>query len=158
MTEIKTNIKNYRRKIKMTLIKLSPFREMETLENQIQRIFNEFPFKNKMSGSFTPAIDMLEDEKNLYLTVELPGIEKEDVKISLHNDLLTISGERKREEKKEKENFYHLEMCYGSFNRAITLPVEIDSEKIEANFKNGILKIQLPKSNPKDIAKTIEIK
>lgn len=142
----------------MTLIKLSPFREMETLENQIQRIFNEFPFRNKMSGSFTPAIDLREDEKNLYLTVELPGIEKEDVKISLHNDLLTISGERKREEKKEEENYYHLEMCYGAFNRAITLPVEVDSERIEANFKNGILKIQLPKSNPKDIAKTIEIK
>lgn len=142
----------------MTLIKLSPFREMETFENQIQKIFNEFPFTRKMSGSFTPAIDLREDEKNLYLTVELPGIEKEEVKISLHNDLLTISGERKREEKKEQENYYHLEMCYGTFNRSVTLPVEVDSEKIEANFKNGILKIQMPKSNPKDISKAIEIK
>ncbi|MDP2208508.1 MAG: Hsp20/alpha crystallin family protein [Bacteroidota bacterium] len=151
----------------MTLIKFSPFREIETLENQIQKIFNDLPLTRRMSGSFNPAIDLREDEKNLYLTAELPGIEKEEVKISLHNDVLTISGERKREEKKEKahlnaavgqENYYHLEMCYGTFNRSVTLPVEVDNEKIEANFKNGILKIQLPKINPKDISKTIEIK
>ncbi|MDI6803658.1 MAG: Hsp20/alpha crystallin family protein [Bacteroidota bacterium] len=142
----------------MTLIKFSPFREIETLENQIQKIFNDFPLTRRMSGSFIPSIDLREDEKNLYLTAELPGIEKEEVKISLHNDVLTISGERKREEKKEKENFYNLEMCYGTFNRSVTLPVEVDNEKIEANFKNGILKIQMPKSNPKDISKTIEIK
>lgn len=142
----------------MTLIKFSPFRELETLENQIQRMFSDFPFSRRSSGPFVPAIDMHEDDKNLYITAELPGIEKDDIKISLHNDVLTISGERKREERKEKENYYHLEMCYGSFNRSITLPVEVDSDRVEASFKNGILKIQLPKSNPKDISKTIEIK
>lgn len=142
----------------MTLIKFSPFRELEAFENQIQRMFSDFPFTRRLSGSFVPAIDMHEDDKNLYITAELPGIEKEDIKISLHNDVLTISGERKREEKKENENYYHLEMCYGAFNRSITLPVEVDSEKVEASFKNGILKIQLPKSNPKDISRTIEIK
>ncbi len=142
----------------MTLIKFSPFREIETLENQIQKIFNDLPLTRKMSGSFVPSIDLREDEKNLYLTVELPGIEKEEIKISLHNDLLTISGERKREERKEKENYYHLEMCYGTFNRSVTLPVEVDNDKIEANFKNGILRIQMTKINPKDISKTIEIK
>lgn len=142
----------------MTLIKFSPFREIETLENQIQKIFNDLPLTRKMSGSFVPSIDLREDEKNLYLTAELPGIEKEEIKISLHNDLLTISGERKREERKEKENYYHLEMCYGTFNRSVTLPVEVDNDKIEANFKNGILRIQMTKINPKDISKTIEIK
>ncbi len=142
----------------MTLIKFSPFRELEAFENQIQRMFSDFPFSRRSSGSFIPAIDMHEDDKNLYITAELPGIEKDDIKISLHNDVLTISGERKREEKKENENYYHLEMCYGAFNRSITLPVEVDTEKVEASFKNGILKIQLPKSNPKDISKTIEIK
>lgn len=142
----------------MTLIKFSPFRELEAFENQIQRMLGDFPFSRRSSGSFIPAIDMHEDDKNLYITAELPGIEKDDIKISLHNDVLTISGERKREEKKENENYYHLEMCYGAFNRSITLPVEVDTEKVEASFKNGILKIQLPKSNPKDISKTIEIK
>lgn len=142
----------------MTLIKFSPFRELETLENHMQKIFSEFPFSRRMTGSFVPAIDMHEDDKNLYITAELPGIEKDDIKISLHNDVLTISGEKKREEKKENENYYHLEMCYGAFNRSITLPVEVDSDRVEANFKNGVLKIQLAKSNPKDISKTIEIK
>lgn len=142
----------------MTLIKFSPFRELETLENHMQKIFSEFPFSRRLTGSFVPAIDMYEDDKNLYITAELPGIEKDDIKISLHNDVLTISGEKKREEKKENENYYHLEMCYGAFNRSITLPVEVDSDRVEANFKNGVLKIQLAKSNPKDISKTIEIK
>lgn len=142
----------------MTLIKFSPFKNIESLENQIQRMFSDFPFSRKMSGSYVPAVDMHEDEKNLYITMELPGIEKKDVKIALHNDVLMISGERRREEKKESENYYHLEMCYGAFNRSITLPVEVDNEKIEAVFKNGILKVQFPKINPKDISKTIEIK
>ncbi len=142
----------------MTLVKFSPFREINSLENQIQKMFGDFPFSRKTTGSFLPAIDMHEDEKNLYITAELPGIEKKEVKISLHNDVLTISGERKREEKKESENFYHLEMCYGSFNRSVNLPVDVDNDKIDATFKNGILKIQLPKINPKDISKTIEIK
>lgn len=151
----------------MTLVKFSPIKEIESFEKQMSRIFNDFPLKwNFGGGSFSPRINVFEDEKNLVIEAEIPGMEKKDVKVTLHNDVLTISGERKRETKTEKarlngaveqENYFHLESCYGSFNRSINLPVEVDSERVEASFKNGLLKIQLPKVNPKDISKTIDI-
>ncbi|MBU1298397.1 MAG: Hsp20/alpha crystallin family protein [Bacteroidetes bacterium] len=142
----------------MTLVKFSPIKEIESFEKQMSRIFNDFPFKWDFGGgSFSPRINVFEDEKNLVIEAEIPGMEKNEVKVTLHNDVLTISGERKRETKTEKENYFHLESCYGSFNRSINLPVEVDGERVEASFKNGLLKIQLPKVNPKDISKTIEI-
>ncbi|MDI6780313.1 MAG: Hsp20/alpha crystallin family protein [Bacteroidota bacterium] len=151
----------------MTIVKFSPIKEIESFEKQMSRIFNDFPFKWDFGGgSFSPRINVFEDEKNLVIEAEIPGMEKKDVKVTLHNDVLTISGERKRETKTEKarlngaveqENYFHLESCYGSFNRSINLPVEVDGERVEASFKNGLLKIQLPKVNQKDISKTIEI-
>lgn len=143
----------------MTLVRFSPIKEIESFEKQMSRIFNELPFKwDFSSGSFSPRINVFEDEKNLNIEAEIPGMEKNDVKVMLHNDVLTISGERKKETKEEKENYFHLESCYGAFNRSINLPVEVDSERVEASFKNGLLKIQLPKTNPKDISRTVEIK
>jgi len=142
----------------MTLVKFSPIKEIESFEKQMNRIFNDFPFRWDFSnGNFSPRINVFEDDKNLIVEAEIPGMEKKDVKVTLHNDVLTISGERKRETKAEKENYLHLESSYGSFNRSINLPVEVDSEKVDASFKNGLLKIQLLKVNPKDISKTIEI-
>ena len=143
----------------MTLVKFSPIKEMESFEKQMSRIFNnDFPFKCDFSGgSYSPRVNVFEDEKNLVIEAETPGLEKKDVKVTLHNDVLTISGERKREIKTDKENYFHLESCYGSFERSINLPVEVDTEHVDASFKNGLLKIQLPKVNPKDISKTIEI-
>jgi HSP20 family protein len=143
----------------MTLVKFSPIKEIESFEKQMSRIFSDFPFKWDFSGgSFSPRINVFEDEKNLNIEAEIPGMEKKDVKVMLHNDVLTISGERKRETKEEKENYFHLESCYGAFNRSINLPVEVDSERVEAVFQNGLLKILLPKINPKDISRTVEIK
>ncbi len=142
----------------MTLVKFSPIKELESFEKQMSRIFNDFPFKWDFSGgSFSPRVNVFEDEKNLIIEAEIPGMEKKDVKVTLHNDVLTISGERKRERKTEKENYFHLESCYGSFNRSINLPMEVESDSVEASFNNGLLKIQLPKVNPKDISKTIDI-
>jgi len=143
----------------MTLVKFSPIKEMESFEKQMSRIFNnEFPCNCDFSGgSYSPRINVFEDEKNFIIEAEIPGMEKKDVKVTLHKDVLTISGERKRESKIDKENYYHLESSYGAFERSINLPVEVDGEHVDASFKNGLLKIQLPKVNPKDISKTIEI-
>jgi HSP20 family protein len=142
----------------MTLIKYSPLREIETLEKQMSSLFNDLPVKWDFSGTnFSPRINVFENEKSLFVESEIPGMEKKDVKILLHNNVLTISGERNRETKTDKENYFHLESCYGSFNRSIELPVEVDSEHVEATFKNGVLKIQMPKVNPKDISRNIEI-
>ena len=144
--------------IKMTLIKYAPFKSIDTLEKQMSRIFHDMPFRWDFStNNFTPKLNVLEDEKNLIVEAEIPGLEKKDVKITLHNNILTVSGERKSESKTENDNYYHRESCYGSFERSVELPVEVDSERVEASFKNGLLKIQMLKVNPKDISKTIEI-
>jgi HSP20 family protein len=144
--------------IKMTLIKYAPFKTIDTLEKQMSRIFHDMPFRWDFStNNFTPKLDVLEDEKNLIVEAEIPGMEKKDVKITLHNNVLTISGERKSEAKTENDNYYHRESSYGTFERSVELPVEVDSERVEASFKNGLLKIQMLKVNPKDISKTIEI-
>jgi len=109
-------------------------------------------------GSYTPRVDIAEDDENVYVTAELPGVKKEDIKLSIQDDVLTIKGEKKREDKEVKKNYYRAERCYGSFSRSFTLPVEVDSEKVDARFEDGVLHIELPKLTKKVVEKSIEIK
>ena len=108
-----------------------------------------------------PAIDFAEDENAYHLTAELPGLSEKDINLSLSDDMLTISGE-KREERQEQEkdkNYHYSERRFGSFRRMIQLPQHIDRDKIEANFKNGVLTVALPKSqDARQRQKKIEIK
>ena len=103
--------------------------------------------------SFDPAIDIQENADNFELTAELPGIDKKDVNISINDDVLTISGEKKNEVKKEDTQCYRSERIFGKFERSFRLPDEVDQDKIEANYENGILHLQIPKteeSKPKE--------
>ena len=94
----------------------------------------------------SPALDFAEDDKAYHLTAELPGLNDKDIDLTISDDMLTISGE-KREEKEEKQKDYHwTERRFGSFRRAVQLPAHIDRDKIEANFKNGVLSVTLPKT------------
>jgi HSP20 family protein len=142
----------------MTLIKFEPLKEFESLHDRLMRMFNEFPME--VTSQFNPRIDISEDEKNIYVEAEVPGIRKEDLKISIQDNILTISGEKKHEfEDKKEKNYYRSERCYGSFQRSFTLPADINRDKTEANFEDGILKINIEKSQPKEEkARTIQIK
>lgn len=108
-------------------------------------------------GIWAPAVDLIEKEDKLIAKVELPGVEKKDVKLSLTDNNLSIQGEVKKDDETKNENYYYRERMYGSYSRTISLPAEIDKEKINAKFKNGILEITMPKKpevQPKEI--TIE--
>ncbi|MFZ2331421.1 MAG: Hsp20/alpha crystallin family protein [Atribacterota bacterium] len=145
----------------MDLIRWEPRR------NLLRSLFDDFfdvvetPGRGRRSwfegAMWEPAIDLIDKKDNLIAKVELPGVDKKDVKISLTENNLTIQGEIKKEEETKKENYYYRERAYGNYARTIFLPAEIDKEKISARFKNGILEITMPKKpevQPKEI--TIE--
>jgi HSP20 family protein len=144
--------------IDMTLIKFEPLKEFESLHDRLMRMFNDFSYD--VPSNFNPRIDISEDENNIYVEAELPGIKKDDLKISIQDNILTISGEKKSEvEDKKDKSYYRSERCYGSFQRSFTLPSEVNRDKTEAKFEDGILKVNLKKSQPKEInARTIQIK
>jgi HSP20 family protein len=108
-----------------------------------------------------PRVDVSESENEYEVTAELPGIDEKDVELTLADNVLTIRGEKKveREEKDKDKNYYMSERSFGSFRRAVPLPAEVDEDRVEANFKNGVLTVHLPKS-PQAQARTrrIEVK
>jgi len=144
----------------MTLIKFEPLRELETLNDRIQRYFEDFSnFGVKFNENFNPRIDIHEDEENINVTAEIPGVKKENLKITLQDNILTIEGEKKKEEEKKEKNFYRTERVFGNFKRCFTLPVEVDSDKVEAKFENGTLNIRIKKLEQKaKNEKIIELK
>ncbi len=93
-----------------------------------------------------PAVDVSETDEEYRVSVELPGLGKDDIEVSIERGYLTISGERKEEEREEKENFLRLERFYGSFTRTIPLPASVDEKAVEASFKDGLLSLRLPKT------------
>ena len=130
-------------------------RQMETLHKEMDRLFDEWPIETARPSfmpwawgrEFTmPNIDETEDEKAFYVSIELPGMDEKDVDITLSGRLLTIRGEKKEDEKEEGKDFYRRERKYGSFRRTLELPGEVDESKIEAYFKKGVLKIELPRT------------
>jgi HSP20 family protein len=136
----------------MTVLKFEPLKELENLNNRIQRYFEDFPSLGlELKGNFNPRIDISEDEKNLFIEAEIPGTKKEDIKITLHDNILTLKGEKRREEERKEKNFFRSERAFGPFTRSFTLPVQVDSNDVEAKFEDGILMIKLGKVNPKPI-------
>ncbi|MGE5430748.1 MAG: Hsp20/alpha crystallin family protein [Syntrophomonadaceae bacterium] len=136
----------------MSVRKFEPIKELENFGSRVQRYFEDFPaFGMDLSGAFSPRIDISEDESNLYVEAELPGIRKEDLKITLHDNILTLKGEKRRVEEHKDKNFYRNERTYGTFTRSFTLPVEVNSEKVDAKFEDGALMIKMEKTNPKPV-------
>lgn len=143
--------------------------DMTALQREMNRMFNEFysgfdisPMRlmEEPLSRFTPSIDVKENSKEIKVTAELPGIDEKDISVSLEDNFLVLSGERKEEKKEEGEEYYHREMSYGSFRRAIPLDSKIDAEKVEAEFKNGVLNVSLPKlpGSESEKGRKIEIK
>ncbi len=135
------------------LMRYSPFKEIEMLEREINKMFNDF-FRGVETSYEYPLIDMIDSKDEILIYAELPGISKDDIKVKIHDGILTISGERKELEVPEKANCLIREREFGKFMRSIRLPHTVDVEKVSAEYKDGILKIRLPKKEefkPKEI-------
>jgi HSP20 family protein len=125
------------------------------LRSQMNRLFDDFferpfglsPFFDEasMMGDFAPRLDVSETDKEINVSAELPGMEPEDIHITIDRNSLTISGEKRAEKEEKSKRHYRIERSYGSFQRSIPLPSEVDEEKIDATFKRGVLKVRLPK-------------
>jgi HSP20 family protein len=119
--------------------------EMNKLFDSFFHGFDIEPFERRL-GAFSPSVNVVEGDKEIKITAELPGIDEKDIDVSLAKDSLTIKGEKKEEKEDKGKNYYRLERSYGSFTRTIQLPVEIDTDKAKAQFKKGVLTVTLPKT------------
>jgi HSP20 family protein len=124
----------------------SVFERFNSLQQEMDRLFgsNVFDRSNASFRSWAPALDLYQDRDHFTVFIDLPGMKKEDIDVSLHGDALTISGQRNREEKDDQG--LRNERFYGNFQRSITLPSAVDSSKVKASYQDGILQIVLPKS------------
>lgn len=132
----------------------TPFAEMEQLfDDFFQRRFFAPSFMPRIKfpelTSMSTSVDMFEDGNDLVIKADLPGIKKEEISVDFTDDIITISGEKKSEEKTERKDYYRVERSYGSFVRKLRLPVEIQVDKTNASFKDGVLEIRMPKTESK---------
>ena len=134
----------------MALVKWrSPTEELSRMERRIRQAFDE-PFRLSFlteEMGWTPAVEVVETDGAVEVIAELPGMTKDDVEITIENNVLTIRGEKKEEKEEKGKERYLFERFYGSFQRAFTLPVPVDEAKVNADFRNGVLKVHLPKSS-----------
>lgn len=142
----------------MTLIKYNQNDTPATYSSFIDRFFNDDIFGKKWNSNFSPKVDVAETNKAFEIQFHIPGVRKEDVTIYIHDDRLTVSGERKFENEKNEKNYHSLESYYGQFSRSFYLPDNIKADKVEASYKDGILSIEIPKDEKKETKRTISIK
>ncbi len=138
-----------------------PFRDLFDIQDEINKIFDLSTTRRRsqkgemFEGFWSPAVDILNEKESVLVKAEIPGIDPKDLDVKVVGNTLTIKGERKKEFKEEDENYLRIERAYGKFQRAFELSEPIDSKKIEANYKNGVLEIKLPKkeeAKPKEIS------
>jgi len=135
----------------MTLLRFEPMRDFDYLNTQIQRFFDEFPsFNISSKDSFSPKIDISENDKQIIIDAEIPGVTKDNLKITLQDNILTIEGEKKKVTEEKEKTFYREERSYGKFKRSFTLPVEVNSDNVDAKFENGMLQVKLDKIEAKE--------
>jgi HSP20 family protein len=135
----------------MSMVRFDPFREMAQMQDRINRIFGDAytrRFDNDdltQRGEWLPAVDIYENaNQEVVLKAELPGIAREDIDLRVENNTLTLRGERKRDGEVKQEQYHRVERSYGAFTRSFSLPNRIDTEKVRAEFKDGVLSIVLP--------------
>lgn len=119
--------------------------EMNRLFDSFFRGFDIEPFDARGSA-FSPKVDVVETEKEIRVSVELPGMEEKEIDVSLSRDSLTIKGEKKVEKDEKGKDYFRMERSYGSFSRTIALPVQVDPDRVSAEFRQGVLTVSLPKS------------
>ncbi len=135
------------------LTRWDPFKEMEDLQSRMARLFGLAPARTTNGetealtvAQWAPAVDITEDDKEYLIKTDLPEVKKEDVKVTVENGVLTITGERKFEKEEKDKKYHRVERSYGNFLRSFTLPDGVDGTKVNAEFKDGVLKVHLLKS------------
>jgi HSP20 family protein len=141
-----------------TVVRYEPFRGLSTLHDQVNRLFNETTFRGQNEDSaitaWAPAVDIYETPNELVVKTDLPGVDEKDIDIRVENNLLTIRGERKFERNVPEDNYLRVERTYGAFSRSFSLPNTINPDGIHAEYRNGVLTVNLPKreeSKPRQV-------
>ena len=137
----------------MAIVRWEPFRDLMSLQERMNRLFDESYRGTRtgnadewaLGGSWAPAVDIYEQDGNIVMKAELPGIDPKAVDIRLENNTLTLRGERKLDKEVNEDNYHRVERSYGSFSRSFTLPTVVDQGNIKAEYKDGVLKLTLPK-------------
>ena len=142
----------------MAIVRYRPVSDLFNIRDEMNRLFDSFysgiPALNEQLPAYGPDVDIKENENDVLVSVETPGMEQKDIKVIVRENVLTLRGEKKREEETKKANYIVSERTFGSFERSFTLPTEIQADKVTATYKNGILSITLPKAEaakPKEI-------
>jgi HSP20 family protein len=141
----------------------NPFNELEEMEKRLSTYFGrpaariEGEKEAMTVAEWSPRVDISEDDKEYLIKADLPEVKKEDVKLTVQDDVMSISGERKYEKEEKGKKYHRVERAYGSFMRSFTLPEDADGSKVSAEYKEGVLKVHLPKSE-KAKPKSIEVK
>ena len=136
----------------MNIMKWDPFVELEDVSKQLNRIFGRFPARAEASrellatADWAPRVDISETDTAYLIKGEIPGVNKEDVRVNIEDGMLTMSGERKQEKEEKDKRFHRIERSYGSFMRSFRLPDNVDEAGVKAEFKDGMLNVTLPKS------------
>ena len=144
----------------MNIVRLNPWKEMATMQNRFNRFFDDSFFRtfdgedDIQMGSWHPVVDMFDKDDSYIVKAELPGLDKKDISVDIKDGVLTLKGERRHENEVKEENYFRRERTYGKFQRSFRLPVDVDPDAIRAEFKNGVLEIEVPKpeeQKPKQI-------
>jgi HSP20 family protein len=136
----------------MALVRWEPVRELNSLQTEMNRLFNTF-FDTPTTGGnggggvrrWVPSMDLVETDEHFVLRADLPGLTEADVSIELEDNVLTVAGERKAEREDKEEGFYRMERSFGQFRRSLTLPEGVDADQIAATFDKGVLEVRIPK-------------
>ncbi|MGQ9858503.1 MAG: Hsp20/alpha crystallin family protein [Thermodesulfobacteriota bacterium] len=135
--------------------------ELSSLRREIDSLFDRFfegwPFRTTATRQWIPSVDVSETAKEVIVQAELPGMDPKDIDISIQGNVLTLKGERKQEKEEEGANYHRIERSFGSFSRTLQLPAEVDMDKVSAVYRNGILKITMPKTEAASVRR-IEVK
>lgn len=146
----------------MTITRYDPFRDLRSLQDEVNRLFTgnigrTFDDEGIARGSWHPSVDIYENKDQIVLEAELPGMNREDFDLSIENNVITLRGERRFEKKEDTDNYHRVERAYGSFTRSFTLPNTIGGEGATADYRNGVLRVTIPKREETK-ARRIEVK
>ena len=140
-----------------SITRWDPFRGLSTLQDEVNRLFDSTYQANPNRSTLTawaPSVDIYETENELVVKADLPDLTEKDIDVCVENNMLTIRGERKFDQTVKEDNFLRVERSYGAFSRSFSLPSTVDTEKIQASYKNGVLRVELPKraeSKPRQV-------
>ncbi|MBN1465624.1 Hsp20/alpha crystallin family protein [candidate division KSB1 bacterium] len=144
----------------MAVVRWRPLREMTSLQREMNRVFDAFfqdNEENAATSTWYPSVDISETPEKIDIYAELPGLTKEDIKLTIRENLLQLSGEKNRKDDEADANYHRVERIYGTFSRSFTLPAKVQVDKVGATFKDGVLHLELPKAE-EEKARLIQIK